>query len=497
MMSPPADPFATVTNSATLAGRSARGAAITLATQFIKLGITLLSTTILARLLTPRDYGVVGMAATLTTFVAIFKELGLSSATIQRQKLGVGEVSTLLWVNATLGLCLTGLTIALAPLVARFFADDRLTSVTASLALTFLLQGFTIQNDALLRRQMRFTALAITELASLMAGFGVAALLAWRGAGYWALVLSNVAMALVSLGGVWIACPWRPQRPRLSDEVREMLKFGGHLTGFSTINYFARNADNVLIGRVWGADQLGLYSRAYQLLMLPINQLTAPLSTVVLPLLSRLTDQPQLYRSTFLRLVEKLALVTMPGMMCLMLTADWLIHLLMGPRWVDAGPVFAWLGLAGLFQPVASATGWLFISQGRTRDMFHWGILGGSLTVVSIAIGVPWGALGVARSYAVGGLLLFPVLVRFVTKVGPVEQAGFYRTLLLPSVATIIVALLVLLLRMLVPTDAAFTGFGCALVATVSGTLLPLTLLPAGRTALQDTLSLIRLARTS
>lgn len=497
MITKSSTPFATLTDATQLAKRSSRGAVITVASQALKFALNILSTTILARLLTPNDYGIVGMATTLTSFVALFKEMGLSSATVQRPSIRREEISTLLWINVGLSIVLAVITISLAPAIALFYDEPRLKFVTAWLALPFILQGFTVQNDALLRRQMRFAALAWIEVLSLLAAFVVAATLAYQGSGYWALVASSVTLGLVSVLGVWVACPWTPCAPTLSAEVKEMLRFGGNLTGFSTANYFARNSDNVLIGRFWGSQQLGLYNRAYQLLMLPINQLAAPLASVLVPLLSRLVDQPELYRKTYLRVVEKLALVTMPGMMFLVLTADWFIEVLMGPKWAAAAPLFAWLGLAGLLQPVANTTGWLFVSQGRTREMFRWGILGGGALVAFIVAGLPWGASGVATSYAIGSLLIFPILVWYVARSGPVDQRGLYRALALPCLASGVVAALVMALRGFVSAQTPVAGLLTTLLASCSGVLFLLVALPRGRAAIVDTMALLRPARAT
>src|SRR5262245_17724291 len=240
---------------------TARGAAVTIASQGLKLALNLISTMVLARLLTPEDYGLVGMVAVITGFVGIFKDLGLSSATIQRADLNEGQISTLFWVNVVGRVAIMILTVSLAPLVARFYGDQRLLWITIVTAGGFVCGGLTVQHEALLKRRMRFVALATAEIVSLVVSLVVAIEFAWHGAKYWALVISQLTGALVYAASVWTLCRWRPGSPVLDSGARLMLAFGRNLTGFTVMNYFARNLDNMLIGRYWGSEQLGLYAR--------------------------------------------------------------------------------------------------------------------------------------------------------------------------------------------------------------------------------------------
>src|SRR5260370_6086555 len=161
---------------------------------------------------------------------------------------------------------------------------------------------------------MRYFALASIGLISLVAGCVVATVLAWKGFHYWALVGSQLAFVFTGTVITWTVCRWRPGMPKKDTGVRSMLRFGGNFTGFSTINFFSRNLDNLLIGRFWGAQQLGLYSRAYQLMMLPIDQINEPVSSVAIPSLSRLTGSDTAYQRASLRMLEKVALLTMPAL---------------------------------------------------------------------------------------------------------------------------------------------------------------------------------------
>lgn len=479
--------FRTDRLKADLGARAARGGLVTFATQGFKFAAGMAATVVLARLLTPADYGLIGMVAVVTGFVALFKDLGLSAATVQREELDGGQVSTLFWVNVGVSLLVGVVTAVLAPAVAWFYGEPRLAPVTLAYAAGFLAGGLSVQHEALLKRQMRFGVLAAAEAAALLASILTTVVLAWRGFGYWALVAGHLALSLVYMVAVWFACGWRPGRPRRGAGVRQLLGFGGNLTGFAVINYFARNLDNVLIGRFWGGFQLGLYAKAYQLLLLPLDQISYPLTNVAVPALSRLNGEPERYRRAYLRILEKLALVTMPGIALMMATADWVVLLVLGPQWVEAGRIFALLGVAALIQPVTNTTGWLFITQGRTRDMFRWAPVGAVVVVSAFVVGLPWGAAGVATAYSAAWVLVVtPLLLYWVGRSGPVRARDIYVAIVPAALAALAVVAAVLAMRRLWVPPGPLAGLLVAAVVALPAALAAVCALPAGRRALRD-----------
>lgn len=473
--------------------RSVRGGAITLATQVCKFSLQMISTIVLARLLMPQDYGLVGMVTAVTGFITLFKDLGLSTATIQRAEINHRQISTLFWVNVAVSLSIALLTAALAPVIAGFYGEPRLIEITLVLASGFIFGGLTVQHQALLNRQMRFTALAGTDIAAMTVGVSVGVLSALNGAGYWALVFMQLSMGVTNCLTVWLLCGWRPGLPHRDSGVLPMLAFGSNLTGFNIMNYFARNLDNILIGRYWGTQQLGLYAKTYQLLLLPIQQINAPIAAVAVPTLSRLADEPKRYRQVYLRILEKLVLLTMPGITLMIVTSDWLIWLVLGPQWQEASRIFAFLGVAGIVQPISNTTGWLFVTQGRTRHMLHWGIISSVLTIAAFVIGLPWGATGVAAAYAISGICVrAPLLYWLVGRRGPVHTVDFYRAMATPAAITLVVLLVLLAFRRWFEISSPALGLAIATALTVGTSLLVLLILPSGRASLQDLYSLVQ-----
>ena len=472
---------------ANLAARSVQGGAVTLAAQGLRFIIQIGSTMILARLLVPGDFGLIGMAVAVTGFIALFRDLGLSQATVQRENITHADVNALFWVNVAVSTLLALLTVALAPLLGWFYGDGRVTGITMALAGGFILGGIAVQHQALIDRQMRFTSRGAVDVASLAIGACAGVLAAVLGAGYWSLVVQTLAMTLSSAVGFWMLSRWRPGRPAWSQAAGSMLHFGGHLTGFQVVNYLGRNVDNLLIGRVWGAGPLGLYSRAYQLLMLPIRQINAPLASVGMPALGRLRTEPERYRRVYLRVLEKIALITMPGVALLIATSDWVVRLVLGPGWEGAAAIFTWLGVAALVQPASNTTGWLFVSQERGRDMFRWGILGTAISVVAIVAGLPWGAVGVAAVYAVTDIVLkTPLLFWSVGRAGPVRTADLYRALLIPALAAAATFGAIMLFRRWVPVTSPLQGVAVSILLGLAATVVTLVLTPGGRAALRD-----------
>lgn len=266
-----------------------------------------------------------------------------------------------------------------------------------------------------------------------------------------------------------------------------MLAFGGNLTGFRLVSYIARNLDNLLIGRFYGPVQLGLYTKAYGLLLLPLQRVNTPIATVSYPALARLMDSPARYRQTYTRIVTTMCLVTMPFVAFMIGTSDWVVLTLLGPRWIESARMFAWLGVSGLVEPFSSTAVWLFSSQGRGREQFQWGIISTVIIIGSIIMGMPWGPVGVAASYGLAGLFIrTPVLFWMAGRVGPVSIKDLYL-----GIAPLVCVCCAILLSLL-----AFRAWGAganilvnlvvAAVITVIVTLAVLVMLPSGRIALRD-----------
>lgn len=472
--------------------RSTRGVMYTVSGQGLRFAMQIVSTAVLARLLDPGDFGLVAMVMAIAGFIGLFKDLGLGTATVQRPRISQAQVTAMFWLSVLVSVIVALVTAACAPLVAWFYGDGRLVPITVAVGFGFVLSGLGLQHLALIRRQMRFAAQAVIDVSATAAGITTAITLAVLGAGYWSLVALLLVQAAWSSAGAWIACGWLPGRPRLRAGIRGMVRFGANLTGFTAVNYVARNLDNVLIGWYWGAGPLGLYSRAYQLMLMPLLQVNAPLAAVAVPALSRLQDDEPRYRRAYLGVVEKLNIVIMPAAAYAAVASDWIIAVLLGPQWAGAARIFLWLSLGALLQPLSNTTGWLFITQDRTADMFRWGIIGSTIAVGSFAVGLPFGPAAVAASYTLIGTIAFPLLLWFAGRRGPVTARDLAATLPLPGGVAAAVAGLVLLARLVLPGLSPVTGLliTAPLAACFAAGLL--WALPGGRRQLRSLARLLR-----
>jgi len=382
---------------------------------------------ILARLLNPHDFGLVAMVTTVTSFLRVFKDAGLSIATVQRERITHAQVSNLFWINGAVSALSTLIVAALAPVVGRFYHNPRVVNIMLVLSVTFLISGFTIQHQALLKRQMRFKALALIEVGSMANGVLVGVVMAVLGYHYWSLVGSSLSMEITGLLLTLSVSRWRPQLPSRRSGIRPMVSFGAHRTVGDFVMSLARGCDNLLIGRFYGSAAVGLYSRASVLLIRPLELFLNPINAVFVPALSRLQTQPIRYRSTFLRLYELIALSGLFFTGLLLAVSRPLTLVLLGPKWEQAAAIFGGFTVAALCVPLTNASAWLFTSQGRGRDMLVAQSINSCFTVVSFIAGLPFGPVGVAVSFSLSYLLVrIPLYYYSVGRRGPVKTADLW-----------------------------------------------------------------------
>jgi O-antigen/teichoic acid export membrane protein len=411
--------------------RTVSAGIITGAAQAVKFAVNLLQSIILARLLLPEDFGLIAMVTTVTGLLRVFKDAGLSTATIQKGDISQAQVSNLFWINVGVSGALSLLVATLAPAVAWFYREPRLVSITLALASTFAISGAVVQHQALLNRQMRFKAIALVDIVSATVGLLAGIIMAWAGLKYWSLVGLQLFTSLTELGmTLWIS-RWRPSRPQRRAGTKSLVRFGASLTMASIFRRIAAGMDSLLIGRWYGADAVGLYTRGAILLMRPIDQLIVPLESVFIPVLSRLQNEPERYRRTFLQAYAAVALISFPVSGLFMALSRPIVLVLLGHKWEQVVPIFAWFSIAGLYIPLYYAAMWLLNTQGRGRDIMITGIIFSTTTVGSFVAGLPFGPVGVAASFSCVGLLLrVPIQYYIVGRSGPVSTSDLWNVTL-------------------------------------------------------------------
>ena len=394
-------------DDASLKSRAVRGAGFTSISQAVRLLLMVGSTVVLARLLSPEEFGLVGMVLAVTALADLLKEAGLANAVVQRREITHAQVTALFWLNTGIGVGLALCVVVLSPLLGWFYGRSEVVGLALGMAGVYAVAGLGVQHQALLMRRMRFSAIAGREVAAYLAGVSVAIATAAMGAGPWSLVALHLTVAVVRTLSVWLACSWRPGWPTVRAEgLAPMLRFGSLLSGATLLNYLARNADNVLLGRFAGATALGLYGRAYSLILLPLQQVTQPLGPVAQSGLARVRDSRARFRKAYRLVIAAVALMGLPLVALMVAVADPAVPVLLGEQWADATVLFRLLAIAGGAQVIATTAGWLYIATERTGDMLRWALVTRPLVVLSFVIGLPWGAEGVATAYAIITLLL-------------------------------------------------------------------------------------------
>jgi O-antigen/teichoic acid export membrane protein len=354
----------------------------------------------LARILGPREFGLIGMLLVFTGFAQALADGGLCSALIYRQDISEVHRSTAFWIQASVGALLSVLFFLGAPFISAFYDAPILDTLSRLLSFTFIIQALGLVHNALLMKEFHFKALAgVTISATVISGI-VAIILAICGYGVWALawqvLISTAATTLL----LWIVSGWRPQAIFDHKVAADLGRYGIYLLGHSSLNYWMRNGANLLIGKAIGAHALGIFARSYTLMLLPLNNISAVLGQVMFPALARVQNDIAKFRKHYLTATRLIALVTFPLMIGVAVLSEPLILFLLGKRWAEVIPILRILSLVGMFQSIIFPVGWVFTALGKTREQFRLSMLLLVLFVIAMAAGIRFGLLGVTYAYA-------------------------------------------------------------------------------------------------
>jgi O-antigen/teichoic acid export membrane protein len=392
--------------------KAVRGGVARVCAQAANLTLRVGSLAILARLLEPKDFGLVGMVTALTGVLNLFRDFGLSAASVQRAEVTEEQTSTLFWLNVLVGTMLTAAVSGLAPIIVTFYHEPRLYWVTIVLASGFLFNAVGIQHSARLQRQMRFTTLSMIDTGSWIVSTAVAVGAAKAGFGYWSLVAMTITLPLTASTAFWVATAWVPGMPRRRAGIRSMVRFGGTITVNGLVVYVASNFEKVLLGRFWGADAIGIYGRAYQLIRIPTDTLNGSIGEVAFSALSRLQDDASRLRSYFLKGYSLVLALTLPATFACGVLATDLIAVVLGPKWKEAAPIFRLLTPTILVFAIANPLSWFLGAIGMVGRGVKMSLVIAPLMIGSYFLGLPYGPKGVAVAYsAVMVLWILPVVV--------------------------------------------------------------------------------------
>lgn len=356
---------------------------------------------VLARLLTPQEFGLAGMALVVSGFVIIFTDLSLGATIVQRKTLSDADRSTFFWTALGIGVVCTAAGVGLSGAAADLFGQPRVAPLFAGLSVCFLLNSLSSTQSALLLRKMDYRGLQIREIGAALAAGAVAVGVAVSGGGAWAIIAQSVASSAASVVLLWTASPWRPQLVYSRESARAIASYGGTLSVSRLFSFLSLNGDNLLIGRFLGSTALGIYSLSYNLMFTPMQRLNGPIYDIAFPALARMQGEPARMREGWLRAKRIAATALAPAFVGMAVTAPDLVPVLFGSKWRAAIPVAALLSLGGLNNAVR-ALNWGFLSAlGRATTVLRVSSCETVLNIGAFAIGLHWGVVGVAAGYAI------------------------------------------------------------------------------------------------
>jgi len=362
---------------------------------------------ILARLLTPDDFGLMTTALVVIGLLNIFRDMGLSAAIIQRKLVTDELLSTLFWLSIAIGIIVTSSLIIVSPLIAGFYKTPKLALILQILSFSFLITSLTLLHQALLEKDLKFNLLSKIEIISTLIGAVVGIIMAINNFGVWSLVFQNLVNISIVSAILWFNKSFKPKLHFKFRDVQSIANYSINLAGFNVVNYFVRNSDYVLIQKFLGEKLLGFYNLAYRIMLYPLQNVTAVISRVMFPVYSRLQDDNEKFRDSYVELTNLIALITFPLMLWIVAVSDIFIISLFSKKWEAVIPLLIILAPVGMIQSVYSPAGLIYQTKGRTDWWFKWGIFTGVLFILAFLIGIKWGLIGVALGYLTANLITF------------------------------------------------------------------------------------------
>ena len=351
---------------------------------------------VLARLLIPEDFGLVAMVTAVTGMVEGVRDLGLSTATVQRSDISEEQVSQLFWINVAAGTLFFFAFCAGSTTISAFYGDVRIVPLTMAISTNFLWGGLTVQHEALLTRQLKQGELSLIRLGANLLSLVTAVILAVGGYGFWALVWREVVRSILIALGVWLRCPWVPRWPSRGAKIRGLLRFGRNLSLASFIGLLISKVDGLLIGKFFGAVPLGNFRQAQQLLVAPLEQISVPIYSVAQPALSRLQSDPERYRRFYERMVFFVSLVTIPLGIFVGIYSEEITLVVLGEKWIDSAVFLRIFAMAAAIGPAIGTSGIVLVTCGKTGRLLVITLVGSLLRSILVVIGLQWGAEGIA-----------------------------------------------------------------------------------------------------
>ncbi|HWA85583.1 MAG TPA: oligosaccharide flippase family protein [Opitutus sp.] len=424
-----------------------KSSAVTLSFQVVRYVANIGLTMALARLIAPADFGLFAMAVTFTGLLMLFRDGGLEAAMISRGHASEHERAAVTGLACFYGLLLAAACAAAGPVLARVFGEPRLVAALLLPAGAFLFYGLDVMPSADLLLAHRFRTHAAVEMVAIFTGWCATLLLAWRGAGYWALFSTEIVSAASLLAGHAWAARWRPRFSRSWGLARHFFHFGRTVSFNRALGHASRNIDNLILGVVAGATGLAFYSKAYRLVSVPQDSINSPLTRMALPLLARLRDTPAEFVRAYRHFILTSLALSLPGVAFLLLSTPQIVAIIYGPTWTPVVPLLRLLGLMGLFGPLLVSAGWVFTALGTVDRQLRWEVLNVVVLTAAFLVGAHWGVAGVAAAASLGHTALRVPALLYCFRGSPLRLRDVAEVVWRPLLATAIAAGFVLLVQ--------------------------------------------------
>lgn len=399
---------------------------------------------VLARLLTPDDWGVAAMVLVFSGFVVLFADSALGTALIQRRSVSDTDRSTIFWTGVVVGTALTGAGIALSGPLAALYDEAEVRPLFAALSLSFLVTSLGTTQAALLVREMDFKSLELRRMGATVVGAAVGITVAAKGFGAWAIVTQQLAIAAVETVLVWRFTAWRPSLVFSPASLRSFANFTGNVFGQNFLYYAGRNVDRLLIGRYLGAGALGIYALAYNVMLAPFTQIAGPLQQVLFPAFSRMQGDRRRMAAVWIRVTRLVGAISIPALVGLIVVAPDFVSTVLGERWEEATPIIRILAWVGLMQSLQTLNGEILLALGRAGTLLRFTVLWFAASLAAVVVGLQWGILGVAASYLVASVLVEPLNAVLTARALGISVWTFVRGLAGVVQATALMAVAVL-----------------------------------------------------
>ena len=397
--------------------------------QGVKLVVQIASIVVLARLVTPEDFGLVAFLTSIFAFVGLFSEFGLTMAIVQKEQIQEKDLNTLFRISAGIGMLLL-LCIGVAGLLTSWInGDARYQWIFGIFATMSFFKSMSTVPQGLIRRRLQFGLLSLQEAGAFVLGALAAVAIATQGRGILALMAFQFIPGLLMCGSSWLFAGWRPQRSVGSiQEASSYFSFGGSFTFVEIANTVCKHIDNLLIGKMWGMELLGQYNRAYALMLAPLNQVMGPIGAVLIPSFSRIHQNETEFKKLTMVLFVIFVALTAPIAAFLIVCSNPIVNLLLGSGWEQAQKVFWWFGFAVFCKPLGCHIYWIFVSSGKMKQMMRWTVVNTVLTVSAILIGLLYGPICVAKIFSISEITVqIPLAIWFLGKTKLIRTAEWYK----------------------------------------------------------------------